>query len=118
MKMTRTEARVAVRQALRDHFRENGEYVDNMGQEVPILQLSANIGRRVSIGDFEEALQVLERIDRLNDNTLSLQMGYYEAHPLDPDYHQAKDVHILSANQELTEHINNIAGDGPKGGRA
>lgn len=110
--MTRAEARIAVRAALADHFREYGQWVENLGQEVPIAALSALIGRRITVPSFEEALQVLERIDRLNDNTQILAMGYYEAHPNDPDYHQAKAHHIERAKQELTEHINNIAGDG------
>lgn len=115
MSMTQAEARIAVRTALTDHFREHGEYVDNLGQEVPIAALSARIGRRVGVASFEEALAVLERIHRLNDNTQTLAMWGYEVHPREHDYPQAKAHHIESAEQELTEHINNIAGSGPKG---
>lgn len=113
--MTREEARMAVRTALTEHFREHGEYVDNLGQEVPIARLSALIGRRITVPSLEEALQLLERIARLNDNTQTLGMWGYEVHPREHDYPQAKAHHIERAEQELTEHINNIAGDGPKG---
>lgn len=100
--MTREEARIAVQQALQDHFREHGQYVDNLGQEVPIAALSARINHRVSVDAFEEALQVMQRRYEFdNDTTYS------------PDGDRGKDREKLE--EELTEHINNIAGSGPKG---
>ena len=99
--MTRTEARIAVRTALDEHFREHGEYVDNLGQEVPIAALSARIGRRVSVPMFEVALEVMQRRYEFDNDT-----SYA------PDGDRNHDREKLE--QELTEHINNIAGDGCK----
>lgn len=97
--MTRDEARIAVHTALYEHFRENGQYVDNLGQEVPIAALSARIGRRVSVPMFEVALEVMQRrYDFDNDTTYT------------PDGDRGHDREKLE--EELTEHINNIAGDG------
>ena len=97
--MTRDEARIAVRQALADHFREHGEYVDNLGQEVPIAALSARINNRVSVPMFEVALEVMQRRYEFDNDTTYA-----------PDGDRSHDREKLE--QELTEHINNIAGDG------
>lgn len=103
--MNRTEARIAVRTALTEHYREHGQYVDNLGQEVPIAALSARINKRVSVPMFEEALQVMQRRYKFDNDT-----SYA------PDGDRGKDREKLE--QELTEHINNIAGSGPKGEQA
>ena len=113
--MTRDEARTYTRAAVETYYKHFGQYVETPGQETIVLDLGARIGHRVNEATFEEALAIHERIDRLNDNTLSLGMRHYEAHPDDPDYHQAKAVHIESAQQELTAAIERIVGNGPKG---
>lgn len=100
--MTREEARTAVRAALTEHFREHGEYVDNLGQEVPIAALSARINKRVSVPMFEVALEVMQRRYEFDNDT-----SYA------PDGDRGKDREKLE--EELAEHINNIAGDGPRG---
>ncbi|OIH81935.1 hypothetical protein BLJ79_21480 [Arthrobacter sp. UCD-GKA] len=100
--MTRTEARIAVRTALTDHFREYGQWVENLGQEVPIAALSARINKRVSVDAFEEALRVMQRRYKFDNDTTYA-----------PDGDRGKDRRKLE--EELTEHINNIAGSGPKG---
>ena len=100
--MTREEARIAVRTALTVHFREHGEYVDNLGQEVPIAALSARINNRVSVPMFEVALEVMQRRYKFDNDTTYA-----------PDGDRGKDREKLE--EELTEHINNIAGDGSRG---
>lgn len=99
--MTREEARIAVRAALTEHFREHGEYVDNLGQEVPIAALSARIGRRVLVPMFEVALEVMQRRYEFDNDTTYTPDG-------------DRDTDRQKLEEELTEHINNIAGDGCK----
>ena len=100
--MTREEARIAVRQAIADHYREHGEYVENLGQEVPIAALSARIDKRIAVADFEEALDVMRRREEL-ENASSF--------AIDGD----RAEHLKSIEEELTAAIIGIAGNGPRG---